>query len=63
MWYAARGVLEVGFEAREVRTLGGAGISKVAERLKRLRKGLGWEEMEWEVQLTYLVSPAFGQVL
>ena len=22
------------------------GISKVAERLKRLRKGLGWEEME-----------------
>lgn len=27
----------------EVRTLG-AGISKVAERLKRLRKGLGWEE-------------------
>lgn len=38
-------------------------ISKVAEGLKRLRKGLGWEEMEWEVQLTYLVSPAFGQVL
>lgn len=53
----------MGFEAREVRTLGGADISKVAERLKRLRKGLGWEEMEWEVQLTYLVSPAFGQVL
>ena len=42
---------------------GGLGISKVAERLKKLRMGLGWEEMEWEVQLTYLVSPAFGQVL
>lgn len=39
------------------------GISRAALELKRLRKGLGCEEVEWEAQVTYLESPAFGQVL
>lgn len=36
-------------------------ISKVAQGLEGLRKHLGWHE--WEAQVTYLGSPAFGQVL